>query len=349
MELKVNTPTLLSASHTNNLPVNHTSESERPLAVWTGSDRILGEVVPTLTVILKTGGCEWNRCRMCSYRHERYGTGDQGVLETLLLSQVSWIRDHFPLEEIVAVKVYTSGSLFDSREVPPLARDSLAALLRGKLVIAETRPEYVSEESISSFLSGIDDNSHDNPLYVAIGVETSNDTIREKCINKGFTWNDFSGAVNVARHAGAGVKAYLLAKPLFLTEREAISDMKSSIRDLSGFADMISLNPCTVQRGTELEYYWKRGEYRPPYLWSILSILMESPVHLTCDPLGGGQMRGAHNCGSCDREIVKGIREYSLSADRELLRAILQTPCTCREEWEYILKAERPYCMPLTH
>lgn len=349
MQRMANVPTLLSASRTNDPSVNHKSDSDRPLAAWTGSDRILGEIVSTLTVILKTGGCEWNRCRMCSYRHERYGTGDQGALEALLLSQVSWIRDHFPLAGIDAVKIYTSGSLFDSREVPSRARDTLAGLLRGKLVIAETRPEYVSEEGVSSFLSSIDDNSHEIPLYVAIGVETSNDVIREKCINKGFSWDDFCGAVKVARHAGAGVKAYLLAKPLFLTEGEAVSDMKSSIRDLSGLADMISLNPCTVQRGTELEYYWKRGEYRPPYLWSILSILMESPVHLTCDPVGGGQIRGAHNCGSCDREIVKGIREYSLSGDRELLRTLFHTPCTCREEWEYILNAERPYCMPLTH
>lgn len=329
--------------------MNRKEESERPLAAWTGSDRVLGDVVSTLTIILKTGGCEWNRCRMCSYRHERYGTRDSKELEALLLSQVSWIRDNFPLGAIDVVKIYTSGSFFDSREFPPAAREALAGMLKGKLVIAETRPEYVSWDALSSFISAIDDNSHDTPLYVAIGVETSNDAIREKCINKGFSWDEFCEAAHIARAAGAGVKAYLLAKPLFLTEGEALRDMITSIHDLSGLADMISLNPCTVQRGTELEYYWKKGEYRPPYLWSILSILIKSPVHLTCDPLGGGHPRGPHNCGTCDRQIVKGIRDYSLSADRELLRALYDIPCACRDEWEYVLQGERPYCMPLTH
>ncbi|MBP7120541.1 MAG: archaeosine biosynthesis radical SAM protein RaSEA [Methanolinea sp.] len=329
--------------------VNQREVSERPLAAWTGCDRVLGEVVSTLTLILKTGGCEWNRCRMCSYRHERYGTSDSRELETLLLSQVSWVKDNFPLGAIDVVKIYTSGSFFDSHEVPPAARDALAGMLKGKRVIAETRPEFVSGDALSSFMSTIDDNSHDTPLYVAIGVETSNDAIREKCINKGFSWDDFCQAAHVARTAGAGVKAYLLVKPLFLTEAEALGDMITSIHDLSGLADMISLNPCTVQRGTELEYYWKKREYRPPYLWSVLSILMMSPVHLTCDPLGGGQPRGAHNCGTCDHQIVKGIRDYSLSGDRELLRALYNTPCACREEWEYVLQRERPYCMPLTH
>lgn len=273
---------------------------------------------------------------------------DPGDLEARLLSQVSWIGEHFRLKDIDAVKVYTSGSLFDEREVPRRAREALAHMLRGKLVIAETRPEHVVDDAISSFMAAIDDGTHETPLYVAIGVETSNDRIREKCINKGFSWIDFVRAVKTARSAGAGVKAYLLAKPLFLTEQEAVTDMVSSVRDLSGLADMISLNPCTVQRGTELEYYWKHGEYRPPYLWSILTILLDSPVHLTCDPLGGGQARGPHNCGSCDRPLVKGIRDYSLSGDRELIRTLQDTACPCRDEWEDVLREERSFCMPLT-
>jgi archaeosine synthase beta-subunit len=186
------------------------------------------------------------------------------------------------------------------------------------------------------------------PLYCAMGLETSNDLIREKCINKGFCFEDFTAAAMIAHSAGAGVKAYLLLKPLFLTEREAIDDMNTTIRDTFPHADMISMNPCTVQRNTELEYYWKRGAYRPPYLWSVLTLLKESPVHMTCDPLGGGQKRGPHNCGGCDYELVKGIRDYSLNADRDLIGALLETSCECKQEWEFVLDAEKPYNMPLT-
>ena len=126
-------------------------------------------------------------------------------------------------------------------------------------------------------------------LYCAIGLETSNDRVREKSINKGFNFSDFTTAAKTAHSSGAGVKAYLLFKPLFLTEAEAVADMKTSLKDASAHAEMISMNPCTVQRNTELEYYWKRGAYRPPYLWSILSLLADTPLHITCDPLGGGR------------------------------------------------------------
>ncbi|HOW33433.1 MAG TPA: TIGR01210 family radical SAM protein, partial [Methanoregulaceae archaeon] len=155
-------------------------------------------------------------------------------------------------------------------------------------------------------------------------------------------------AADKARAGGAGIKAYLLLKPLFLTEREALLDMEESIRTVTGIADMISMNPCTVQKHTELEYYWKRGGYRPPYLWSVVSLLLSAPAHITCDPLGGGRARGPHNCGTCDYDIVKAIRDYNLSADCQTLHQLFSGGCECKEEWERVLSLEKPYCMPLT-
>jgi hypothetical protein len=124
--------------------------------------------------------------------------------------------------------------------------------------------------------------------------------------------------------------------------------MRTSIRDAARYAEMISMNPCTVQRNTELEFYWKRGAYRPPYLWSVLELLKDAPVHITCDPLGGGQKRGPHNCGECDYDLVKGIRDYSLTADRDLVSGLLETACSCKTEWEFVVGEEKTFCMPLT-
>jgi archaeosine synthase beta-subunit len=321
---------------------------EKPLACWRGKERYEGDLLECLTVILKSGGCSYSACRMCSYRHERYPDATCDALLGHLKSQLAWVMDQYDPEEYRMVKIFTSGSFFDPREVPPAFLSDVASAFRGKLLIAETRPEFVTEEVFCPFIEALDDGSWKTPLYCAIGLETSSDLIREKCINKGFTFSDFTDAAQRARKAGAGVKAYLLLKPLFLTEGEAVADMKTSIADTIPYADLISMNPCTVQRNTELEYYWKRGAYRPPYLWSVLSILASAPVHLTCDPLGGGQQRGPHNCGRCDYEIVKGIRDYSLSGDRELAFALLDITCDCKQEWEFILSDEKPWCMPLT-
>ncbi len=321
---------------------------EKPLASWLGKERYENTLLECLTVIFKSGGCTWSACRMCGYRHERYHDESCDALLGHLRAQLAWVMNEYKAADYRMVKIFTSGSFFDPREVPPEFLTDAATEFRGKLVIAETRPEFINHEVIGSFIETLDDGSWKTPLYCAIGLETSNDVIREKCINKGFTFQDFRSAAGCAHAAGAGVKAYLLFKPLFLTEREAVEDMMTSFTDTIPFADLISMNPCTVQRNTELEYYWKRGAYRPPYLWSVLTLLAAAPVHMTCDPLGGGQKRGPHNCGTCDYEIVKGIRDFSLNGDRDLIDALLDIACGCKHEWEFVLSEERSYCMPLT-
>lgn len=320
----------------------------KPLASWRGKERYGQDLLECLTIIFRSGGCTWSRCRMCSYRHERFDGDSCDTLLGHLRAQLAWIREQYPREEYRMVKIFTSGSFLDPGEVPPAFLADVATAFRGKLVIAETRPEFITEETLVPFMEGLDDGSWKIPLYCAIGLETTSDPIREKCINKGFSFSDFTQASSRARAAGAGIKAYFLMKPLFLTESEALADMKRSILETVPYADLFSMNPCTVQRNTELEYYWKRGAYRPPYLWSVLTVLHEAPVHITCDPLGGGQKRGPHNCGTCDYEIVRGIRDFSLNGDRDLIAALLETRCGCRQEWEYILAEEKPWCMPLT-
>jgi archaeosine synthase beta-subunit len=321
---------------------------EKPLASWRGKERFESIQLECLTVIFRSGGCTWSACRMCSYRHERYHEQSCNGLIKHLKSQLAWVMSQYDPAEYRMVKIFTSGSFFDPQEVPPEFLTDVATAFRGKLVIAETRPEFILGEVIKSFVEALDDGSWKIPLYCAIGLETSNDAIREKCINKGFTFENFKSAAQRAHNAGAGIKVYFLFKPLFLTEGEAIADMKTSVADASPYAEMLSMNPCTVQRNTELEFYWKRGAYRPPYLWSVLTMLASAKTHITCDPVGGGQKRGPHNCGKCDYEIVKGIRDYSLSGDRDLISALLDIPCDCKKEWEYVLAEEKSWCMPLT-
>jgi radical SAM enzyme (TIGR01210 family) len=284
---------------------------------------------------------------MCGYRHFRFPR-DEASYGDFLAGQITRTEEKFAGQEFARVKIFTSGSFLDPREIPPGVRAEILARFRGREVIAETRPEYVTGEAVGDCLAALDTGSGPVSFSVAMGLETSDDGIREKCIDKGFTFADFIAASRTARRPGAGVKAYLLQKPPFLTEREALEDVVRSVRDTAPHADAISLNPCTVQRGTEVERLWRAGAYRPPYLWSVILALSRAEVPVLCDPVGGGTPRGPHNCRSCDGELVRGIRDYSLSGDRSLLTALLAMDCRCKKEWEFVLGAERPWAMPLT-
>jgi radical SAM enzyme (TIGR01210 family) len=320
----------------------------KPLAAWRGRDPHDGGILDSLTVILHTRGCAYARCLMCGYRNERHPSADEEACIQDLEAQIRWVESRFPTDSYRMMKLYTSGSFFDPEEVPPRARHSIARFAKGKIVIVETRPEYVTAEAVGGFISGIDDGSGESRVFVAIGLETADDRIREKSIRKGFSFDDFRCAADTAHAVGAGVKTYLLQKPLFLTEKESITDMNESIRECAPFSDIISLNPCTVQRNTVLERCWRQGAYRPPYLWSVVSVLLDASVPVICDPVGAGKDRGPHNCGTCDRDIAAAIRDYSLTFDRPLLKDLIKRGCSCREEWNAVLELEMPFCMPLT-
>ncbi len=177
---------------------------EKPLASWQGKERYENDLVECLTVIFRSGGCTWSACRMCSYRHERYEAESCDALLLHLRAQLAWVINEYDLKEFRMVKIFTSGSFFDSREVPSAFLTDVAGAFRGKLVIAETRPEYVTDETLRPFMEALDDGTWKTPVICAIGLETSNDTIREKCINKGFTFTDFRNAAHRAHKAGAG-------------------------------------------------------------------------------------------------------------------------------------------------
>ena len=324
--------------------INKKSDEIKPLAVWEGSDRIQDSIVDSLTIILKSNGCSWNGCRMCSYRHERYTGAERKDSTEHMLAQLDYVARNYDYTKCPVIKIYTSGSFFDEAEIPERVREAVAKQFAEKTLIVESRPEYADTEVISDFCETL---NPDDPLYIAIGLETSNDEIRDHSIYKGFSFEDYKQATKQIHKGGAGVKTYLLQKPAFLTEQEALTDMHRSIADIVPYTDLISLNPCTVQRNTELEFLWKQGSYRPPYLWSVLDVLIRAPVHVTCDPLGGGKRRGPSNCSACSKEIVHGIYDYSLTFDRELLRSLIEMQCDCKSVFEFVLAHERSYNMPL--
>ena len=141
----------------------------------------------------------------------------------------------------------------------------------------------------------------DDVVYIA-------DRIREFCINKGFSLEDFRKALRICKDAGSLVKAYLLLKPPFLTEEEAIQDAVASGIEAWGMGvDRLSYNPVNVQRWTLVEHLWRRGEYRPQWLWSVLEVLEkvrgEVSIPVLSHPTAAGKRRGPHNCGACDSAV----------------------------------------------
>jgi len=244
----------------------------------------------------------------------------------------------------LSVKIYTSGSFLDAEEVPLDARnhilEKIASDDRFVQVVLESRPEYVSDDSMLEMRSILGECD----IEIGIGLESSSDDIRNLCINKGFSLRDFQRAKDIANEHEIGVRSYVLVKPPFLTERDSIVDAVKTITDaIEMGVTTVSVNPVNVQKYTLVEYLWRNREYRPPWLWSVVEILKraydesEGMVPIICDPVASGKERGTHNCGKCDAEFTRAIRDFSLHQNTDIFT---QLDCDCKENWEHILRHE---------
>ncbi len=313
---------------------------EIPVKHWLERDRLLNNIGTYLVVILATRGCDWalsNRggCSMCGYIYDAPITipDSKSLIKQFNLAYEAAVSVKDPL----GIKIFTSGSFFDEREVPKPAREAILKRIimdeRVKEVIVETRPEYVDYEILRECHEILGE------IYfeVAIGLETSNDNIRNYYINKGFELKDFERAVSIAKNTGVGVKSYILIKPPFLREGEAIIDSTlSAIDSFKMGVNSVSFNPCIVHRGTLVEHLWKLGKYRPPWLWSILEILrrtskrLNNKIRIICSLVGIGSKKGPHNCGKCDKRIRELLNEFTLTQNPEVLSNV---ECECKQEW----------------
>src|SRR6266699_2140512 len=226
------------------------------------------------------------------------------------------------------VKVYTSGNFFDDHEVPPDVRARILRELgdRCDKVIVETLSHLLRKDQLEHALGFVDE------LEIALGLESTDERVLKHAVNKVWGLKENARAAALARDAGATIKTYLLIKPPFLTESEAIDDAVRSGHDADAQSDTISFNPVNVQSRTIVDRLFRRGEYRPPWLWSVVEVLERTRdlhAHVQSHPTAGGMIRGAHNCGSCDRKVVNAIEEFSLGLRHEFD----DLTCECKDVW----------------
>ena len=304
----------------------------KPVRYWHEQDRLNDTIVDAFVIILRTEGCSWARtsgCTMCGYFNDSLW---KPLSSSDLLTQFETAMKSYQNEPLV--KIFTSGSFLDPQEIPLQVQQHILKKLATttKKISVESRPEYITEETLSSLTSLLGTTT----LELGIGLETANDILRAKTINKGFTFKDYTTAVSTAKKHSCSIKTYFLVKPPFITEQAAIDDCIQSIQHIRDLTDIISLNPTNIQRRTIVEYLWKRHHYRPPWLWSIITILKQGKaiapqVHLKCDVAGGGSFRGAHNCKQCNTQFLKQIDDFSLSQDSSQLDGL--TCNTCHDTW----------------
>ena len=311
----------------------------KPVSVWSEKDILNGKIVDTFVIIFRTQGCSWalkSGCSMCGYFNDSAWTkvSNEDLLKQFQIAMEKYKNQPF-------VKIFTSGSFLDDKEIPIVVMKKILSKLykTAEKVSVESRPEYIKEKKIKQ----IKEITSSKIFEIGIGLETANDIIRKNCLNKGFTFNDYKKATDILKKYNISIKTYILIKPPFLTEKESIDDAIQTVEKIKDITDIISFNPVNVQKNTYVSFLWSQRKYRPPWLFSIVKILKQSKKIardkiIKCDIVGGGNIRGAHNCKNCNKDFLNAINNFSLKQNTNVFKKL---NCNCKEKWLDVLDLEK--------
>ncbi len=322
-------------------------DASRPVTVYKTPENLPdGTPCTAATVILRSKGCAWwwkSGCTFCGY----FNDVRDDVSAKDMFSQWEYAKKSTNnFEGCQMVKVYTSGTFFEDRENPPEWQEAVLkeTAEMGLHLVVEAQAQMCTPEKIEWVAA-----RHPG-CTVAIGLEAYDDSVLRFHVNKGFTTKQWHRAIEMLRENDLRVKTYLLFKPPFMSEGDALIHTTSWLIDVAPLSDEVSVNPMNIQKNTVVDRLFRNKEYRTPWLWSLVEMIKRAHEHLvdsSCriivHPTAGGKIRGAHNCGSCDSEVVAAIERYSVSGDTHEFH---QLECSCEAHWRAEL--ENDLNLPIT-
>ena len=306
-----------------------------------------GEAIRRLMFCYRTVGCAHYRspeggCRMCAFPAiSTLGkTVDPEDLKEQLdnaLASVDWEK-----EGLGELDLFCSGSFFNDEEVPPEVRRHAAESARNlpklKKLLVESRPEYILPSDIDEMKEILGD---DIRLEVAIGLESANEYVREEIIRKGFDLKDFENSLNTLGKRGTCLLVYVFLKPPGLSEARALEDTVATARYVFDCANRYSLpnvtaaiQPAFVQREGILFDLYQRGEYKPPWLWTVVEVIKRvhglGEVQIGTSEDTPPPIATRANCGKCDERVEAAIAKYNEKQDYQVFEEL---HCQCKEKW----------------
>ncbi len=238
-------------------------DPRRPYAYLLEDERAEdGSVVPVATIFLTNRECPW-RCLMCDLWQN---TLTERLPPGAIPEQIDHALAH--LAPARQIKLYNSGSFFDSQAIPVEDYEAIARRVAGfERVVVESHPALVGPRCVH-----LRDLLSPAQLEVAMGLETVHPEAGPR-LNKRMTLDQFARAADFLQEIGAALRVFILVKPPFLEEAEAL---EWAVRSLDFAFDcgasVAALIPTRFGNGA-MEALGEQGHFSPPALATLEAAL----------------------------------------------------------------------------
>jgi radical SAM enzyme (TIGR01210 family) len=249
-------------------PARHAVDPWRPYLFFAEEERSRdGQVAPVSTILLTNRECPW-RCLMCDlWKNTLAETVPLGAIP----AQIEYALARLPEAKTISmprhVKLYNSGSFFDPRAIPPADYGPIAARLAAfEHAIVESHPALVGEPCLRfrDLLAG--------SLEVAMGLETVHPAVLAR-LNKHMTVEQFRDAALWLTDHEIDVRVFILVKPPFLREDEALEWANRSLDfAFACGATAATLIPTRAGNGA-MDALAIEGDFAPPSIGTLEAAL----------------------------------------------------------------------------
>jgi radical SAM enzyme (TIGR01210 family) len=311
---------------------------------------VYGEKISQLTCVVPGGGCVYYRaqkgdvCPFCSFpafsRHVVRGEGHEDDFSAWTLTADVYKRMYDKSLKVCGpadkVAIFNGGSFFPESELPSGFQEhvcqDIASRPQVRQLMVEAYPAYIARRKLDQtreMLAGKD-------LMVGIGFESQNDFVRNTLLKKRIARDQFEAKVRMLQEAGVQVFVYAFLKAPGLTERQALDEALETCAYLHNLGvDEIALSCAFVPPGSALEQQYHAGEFRPPWLWSILEIQRRAEAFGWPLSIGGFEdfpppVAGPSNCERCDSDALELIERVRATGR---LPGPVDVKCACKGRW----------------
>jgi len=216
-----------------------------------------GEILPVATIFLTNRECPW-RCVMCDLWRNTLTTS---VPPGAIPAQIDFALSQLPVARVL--KLYNSGSFFDSRAIPVEDHHAIAARANNfQRLIVENHPALVDDHCLR-FQDRLQCR-----LEIAMGLETVHPDILAK-LNKHMTLEQFSTAASFLRAHDIDMRVFVLVQPPFMPPHEAVLWAQRSVDfAFDCGATAVTLIPTRGGNGA-MEALASHRQFSPPRLETL--------------------------------------------------------------------------------
>lgn len=277
-----------------------------------------GEVVPIATIFLTNRECPW-RCVMCDlWKNTLTSTVPAGAIGR----QIEYALSRLPAAK--QIKLYNSGSFFDSGAIPPDDYPAIASAVRSfERVVVESHPSLIGDRCLRlrDLVGG--------QLEVAMGLETVHVEALEQ-LNKRLTLEQFADAAKRLRREGIALRVFVLIQPPFIRADEALFWAQRSLEfAFTCQATAVTLIPTRAGNGA-VDALAVLGAFQPPEL-SMVEAALTYGLSLARGRVFVDlwDVEQVPSCADCRSSRIERLRLMNLS--QQLIPVVPCTRCGATE------------------